>query len=108
MTTEFHGPGRGMSNTILLTVVLLSGCATLTHEQAAAEAKQPPREGTGAAPQPPAPQKSAPVPASQPAPVQSQQQAPAQPSVSVPAQQPVPADQGVAPSAKPKHNVEED
>ncbi len=106
MTTEFHGPGRGMSNILLLTVVLLSGCATLAHEPAPTEAKQPPRGG-GAAQQPPAPQKSAPAPA-QTAPVQSQQQAPAQPSAPVPAQQSVPADQGATPPVKPKHNVEED
>ncbi len=105
MTTEFHGPGRGMSNTILLTVALLSGCATFTHEPAATEVKQPPREG-GAAPQPPAPQKSAPVPAQQSTPIQ--QQAPAQQSGPVPAPQPVPADQGATPPVKPKHNVEED
>ena len=79
-------PGeRGMRNAVLLSVLLLSACANFPQAVGANGAVQESRQ-SDAAPQPAAPQKSAPVEA----------------------QQPAPSGQGDNLPQKPKHNVEED
>jgi len=74
-----------MRNAILLSVLLLSACATEPRVGGATDAEQAPRQSV-TVPQPAAPQKSTPVEA----------------------QQPVPSVQGDTPSKKNKHNVEQD
>ena len=89
MKTNFLSGGGSMRNAIVLSVLLLSACATEPHVGGTADAQPAHRESVATpqpAPQPVAPPKSAPVEV----------------------QQPAPSGQGDIPPKKPKHNVEED
>ncbi len=86
MKTLFFSGKAGLKSALLLSVLLLSACASAPQVAPAAEGEQAHRPSAAAAPQPVVPQKAAPVEV----------------------QQPVPSGQAENPPKKSKHNIEED